>query len=127
MLEVNLIRSNDGYFWVKILKELIDKRILGENGNIETSWNRLVPRKIFVFIWRLSHYRLPIQKVFDDMGIDLHSTLCPCCNDAVETIDHCFIGCVKVKSLWEKIFAWWGLGQYNIGSTKDLIIFFFEL
>lgn len=51
------------------------------------------------------------------MGIDLHSDI------AVESIDHCFIECNKARSLWEKIFCWWGLSQFNVRSICDLISF----
>ncbi|GKD48623.1 hypothetical protein Tco_1277599 [Tanacetum coccineum] len=32
--------------------------------------------------------RLPIRVEFDRKGIDLHSVLCPMCDNACESIDH---------------------------------------
>lgn len=92
-----------------------------ETNSFETLWNKLVLRKVCVFSWRLAHGRLPVRKVLDDMGIDIHSLLCPCCNNVVESIEHCFVWCDKARVIWEKIFRWWRLGQLNVGSIRELL------
>lgn len=56
----------------KSLKDMIDDKVLGENGGfLETKWNNVVPRKVNIFVWRLSQGRLPVRVALDRMGIDL--------------------------------------------------------
>lgn len=116
--------SDDGCFSVKALKELADSRLLEKDTrNIKRLWNKLVPRNVCIFIWRLSHGRIPVRKVLDDMGIDLHSVLCPSCQNVVEYIYHCFLWCERVRDVWVKVFSWLGLGDFNVWSTRELISF----
>ena len=61
------------------------------------AWNKLIPRKINVFIWRVIHVPLPVRVALDNRGIDLDKTLCPRCNEDSETLDHCFVRCPFAK------------------------------
>nr|GEV43773.1 reverse transcriptase domain, reverse transcriptase zinc-binding domain protein [Tanacetum cinerariifolium] len=52
--------SEDGDFTVKELTAIIQDQSTNERqSNHETIWNRLVPRKINVFVWRATKGRLP--------------------------------------------------------------------
>ncbi|GJV29957.1 hypothetical protein Tco_1386405 [Tanacetum coccineum] len=64
--------------------------------------------------------RIPALIVLDNMGIDLHSVLCPCCEESSESLDHCFVTCPKVKPIWDRVFEWWGVGMQNILSVEDV-------
>lgn len=64
--------DDDGEFTVKRLKEMIDDKVLGEDGGfLETLWNKTVPRKVNIFMWRLRQEKLPVRVVLGRMGIDL--------------------------------------------------------
>ncbi|XP_071713419.1 uncharacterized protein [Rutidosis leptorrhynchoides] len=56
-----------------------------------TIFNRLLPQKISIFIWRASQNKLPVRTELDKRGIDLHSTRCPICDDDIETLRHTLI------------------------------------
>ncbi|GKD33697.1 putative RNA-directed DNA polymerase, eukaryota, reverse transcriptase zinc-binding domain protein [Tanacetum coccineum] len=89
--------ASDEVFSVKHIRELIDEKILRAVTYVEeTSWCKFVPRKVNVFIWRLKCGRIPVRSILDHIGIDLDSTLCPCCENAVETIDHIMVRCPLV-------------------------------
>ncbi|GJZ76368.1 reverse transcriptase domain, reverse transcriptase zinc-binding domain protein, partial [Tanacetum coccineum] len=80
--------ASDGVFSVKHIRELIDEKNLRSVTYVEeTSWCKFVPRKVNVFIWRLKCGRIPVRSILNHIGIDLHSKLCPCCENAVETIE----------------------------------------
>ncbi|GJX11249.1 putative heat shock protein 70 family protein [Tanacetum coccineum] len=117
------IHDDDGIFTVKRLRELIDDKILNKtNGIQETKWNKLSPRKICIFIWRLQKRRLPAFTWLDHLGIDLDSTLCPHCEDEIETVEHCFLKCSKVVEGWKKSFevVEYGTFQYWISARIRL-------
>ncbi|GJR98683.1 RNA-directed DNA polymerase, eukaryota, reverse transcriptase zinc-binding domain protein [Tanacetum coccineum] len=61
--------------------------------------------------------RLPTRYNLDIRGIDLDSTLCPVCNEAVETDQHLFLDCDIAQHLWKLIIKWWGLKDY----PKDIL------
>lgn len=113
------LMDDQGVFTVKRLKELVDEKVLGDPvATIETKWN---PRKVNIFIWQLRQDHLPVRTRLDHLGIDLDSTLCPCCLDTVETRDHCFFRCNWVEKGWEDIFKWWNLDKSNFSSIRELV------
>ncbi|GJZ53830.1 RNA-directed DNA polymerase, eukaryota, reverse transcriptase zinc-binding domain protein [Tanacetum coccineum] len=75
------------------------------------TWNRLIPRKVNICVWKASLNRLPTRPNLVLRGISLDSVLCPFCDSVEETLDHCLISCPLVSSVWCKIWAWWGLDR----------------
>lgn len=117
------VLGKEGRFSVRELRGLIDDRTLRETRNrMETVWCRVVPKKVSIFIWRLRNERIPVREVIDYMGIDIHSVLCPCCDEDIKSITHCFLKCKFIKELWHKIFLWWGVGWVNDISMEELIM-----
>ncbi|GJX49792.1 RNA-directed DNA polymerase, eukaryota, reverse transcriptase zinc-binding domain protein [Tanacetum coccineum] len=113
--------SEDGDFKVKELSRLIEDKILQvENDAQETLWNKLVPKKVNVFVWRALKGRLPVRVELDRRGIDLDSVLCACCNDSVESCTHCLVTCDLAMSVWIKIFNWWKMGTISVFTIDEL-------
>ncbi|XP_071719324.1 uncharacterized protein [Rutidosis leptorrhynchoides] len=83
---------------------------------IPTQKNYLAPKKVGIFAWRARRKRLPVFFELDKRGIDLHSVLCPLCDDEIETVDHALFSCTKVREVWDKIFNWRGVtsNQLNL-------------
>ncbi|GJV06756.1 RNA-directed DNA polymerase, eukaryota, reverse transcriptase zinc-binding domain protein, partial [Tanacetum coccineum] len=73
----------DGFF-VASVRQLVDSHILVVD-QFATRWNRCVPIKINVFMWRLLLNKLPSRVNLDRRGIDVGSILCPICQDDVES------------------------------------------
>nr|GEV56588.1 RNA-directed DNA polymerase, eukaryota, reverse transcriptase zinc-binding domain protein [Tanacetum cinerariifolium] len=84
----------DGWLWrldsnnlvsVKKLSDIIDSRLLAGHclGQKTHSWNRLVPRKVNIFVWRAVLNRLPVLTKIDARGIYIPSVLCPLCEDVL--------------------------------------------
>ncbi|GJY92130.1 glutathione S-transferase T3-like protein [Tanacetum coccineum] len=118
----NLIE--DGNFKIKDLAFMVDDICLHVgNTTQETLWNKLAPKKVNVFIWRVLHGRIPVRVELDKRGIELDSILCPCCDDSVESCDHSLVTCNVAKGVWDKIFEWWKIGPINVFSANDLFRF----
>ncbi|GJZ55103.1 RNA-directed DNA polymerase, eukaryota, reverse transcriptase zinc-binding domain protein [Tanacetum coccineum] len=99
--------SEDGVFTVKELSRLIEEKILvSNNGGRETIWNKLVSKKVNIFVWRALRGRLPVRVELDRRGVDLDSVLCPSCNNIMETCSHSLITCDLAMGVWDKIFSW---------------------
>ncbi|GJW95236.1 reverse transcriptase domain, reverse transcriptase zinc-binding domain protein [Tanacetum coccineum] len=104
----------DGVFKVKELTRLVEEKILHvESGGQETISNKLVPKKVNIFVWRALKGRLPVRVELDRRGIDLDSVLYPSCNNVVESCAHSLVTCDLAMSVWEKVFSWWKMRSVN--------------
>ncbi|GJW23045.1 RNA-directed DNA polymerase, eukaryota, reverse transcriptase zinc-binding domain protein [Tanacetum coccineum] len=65
--------------------------------------------------------RLPVMVELDKKGIDLHSLLCPACDNACESIDHGIVLCSEVMKVWSLVFGWWHLGNVNAFTAYDML------
>ena len=99
-----------------------DKILRLESGIQETLWNKLVPKKVNIFVWRALKGRIPVREELDKRGIDLDTLLCQCCDSMVESCSHCLVLCNLAMSIWEKIFKWWKVGNINAFSIGELFI-----
>ncbi|GJX85560.1 RNA-directed DNA polymerase, eukaryota, reverse transcriptase zinc-binding domain protein [Tanacetum coccineum] len=62
-----------------------EKTLRIENGGQETLWNKCVPKKVNIFVWKALKGRLPVREELDKRGIDLDSTSCSCCDSVAES------------------------------------------
>ncbi|GKA19943.1 RNA-directed DNA polymerase, eukaryota, reverse transcriptase zinc-binding domain protein [Tanacetum coccineum] len=114
------LNTNAG-FSVNCLSKLIDKHLLASSNLGGSPWNFWAPRKVNIFIWRVFNDKIPHFSNLDKHGIDVHSLLCPLCDQEVEDINHVLLSCSKVKILWFKCFDWWDLAiPSSVQSAKDL-------
>ncbi|GKD52396.1 reverse transcriptase domain, reverse transcriptase zinc-binding domain protein, partial [Tanacetum coccineum] len=92
--------DEEGEFTVKVLSRLIEEKILlSNNGDQETLWNKLVPKKVNIFVWRALRERLLVRVELDRRGIDLDSVLCPSCNNILEACADSLITCDLAMSV----------------------------
>ena len=99
---------------VSVMRKHIDSTSLFTGSN-RTRWNKLVPIKINILAWRLINDRLPTRSNLDSRGIDLHSLLCPVCDDHIESAEHLFVHCNLASNLWTSVFKWWKMD--NVPNT----------
>ncbi|GKB80764.1 reverse transcriptase domain, reverse transcriptase zinc-binding domain protein [Tanacetum coccineum] len=113
--------QEDGDFTVKGLSKMIEEKTLRiENDGQETLWNKCVPKKVNIFVWRALKGRLPVREELDKRGVDLDSILCLCCASAVDSCNHSLVICNFARSVWEKIFIWWKFGGVNAFSIGEI-------
>ncbi|GJY95555.1 RNA-directed DNA polymerase, eukaryota, reverse transcriptase zinc-binding domain protein [Tanacetum coccineum] len=65
-----------------VLGRLEVHKVAGPNA---TCWNRSIPIKVNVFLWRVMLNKLPTRVNLDRRGIDVDSLICPICHEDVET------------------------------------------
>ncbi|GJY17363.1 putative RNA-directed DNA polymerase, eukaryota, reverse transcriptase zinc-binding domain protein [Tanacetum coccineum] len=76
---------------------LIDSRTL-DTDNVATRWNRSIPIKVNMFLWRLKLNKLPSRVNLDRRGIEVDSILCPSCLEDIESLSST-VGWLKTYGL----------------------------
>ncbi|XP_071740768.1 uncharacterized protein [Rutidosis leptorrhynchoides] len=115
--------ASNGRFTVKQLSLVIDEQLLGSQfSSQETLRNNLVPKKLEIFAWRVRKKRIQVRTELDKRGIDLHSVRCLLCDDDVETVDHSIIFCSHAIEVWNRVFGWWGLGNFTNFSINEILL-----
>ncbi|GJT90952.1 RNA-directed DNA polymerase, eukaryota, reverse transcriptase zinc-binding domain protein [Tanacetum coccineum] len=97
--------AHDGVFSVAALRRRIDDHIL-PSLDIKTTWDKTLPRKVNIFMWRLKLDRLPHRLNLSSRGIEIPEISCPSCSGNVESNQHIFFGCDFAKEVWKIIRRW---------------------
>ncbi|GJY20642.1 RNA-directed DNA polymerase, eukaryota, reverse transcriptase zinc-binding domain protein, partial [Tanacetum coccineum] len=90
--------DDDGVFTVGSLRRLIDDHLLPSLG-FTTTWDKDLPRKVNIFIWRLKLDKLPHRLNLSLRGIETLEISCPSCNALVESNHHVFFKCEIAKEI----------------------------
>nr|GEU45038.1 RNA-directed DNA polymerase, eukaryota, reverse transcriptase zinc-binding domain protein [Tanacetum cinerariifolium] len=105
-------------FSVASARNHIDALTLDVSSTV-TRWNKAIPIKINVFLWRLSLNKLATRINLDRRGIDLDLTLCPLCMEDVETANNLFFSCDIASAIWNKFASWWQLDIPVCANIRD--------
>ncbi|GKC08819.1 RNA-directed DNA polymerase, eukaryota [Tanacetum coccineum] len=97
--------AKDDIFSVKEARRVIDDKILPSLAT-SISWDKILPRKVNIFMWRLMLDRLPHRLNLSSRGIDIQSISCPSCNGNVESSNHIFIECDIALEVWRLVRIW---------------------
>ncbi|GJX92052.1 RNA-directed DNA polymerase, eukaryota, reverse transcriptase zinc-binding domain protein [Tanacetum coccineum] len=84
----------NGTFTVKDARNIIDQKTLPS-----TSWDKIIPHKVNIFMWRLSLDRLPHRMNLSLRGMDIPAISCSSCNANVESANHIFFKCIIASDL----------------------------
>ncbi|XP_071719494.1 uncharacterized protein [Rutidosis leptorrhynchoides] len=104
--------DGNGVFKCCVMAELIDEKLLHNSFcDYETLRNKLVPKKLEIFVWRTVPKRIPTRVELDKKSIDLDSVRCPMCDEDLETVEHDIIFCKFDSEVWARVFNWWKLGN----------------
>ncbi|XP_071709175.1 uncharacterized protein [Rutidosis leptorrhynchoides] len=87
---------------------------------VATTWCKLVPIKVNIFIWRLKIYRLAIRDNLVARGIDIDDSGCCFCDETFEDAYHLFLHCDTSKQIWSKISLWSNLSLPSWPSMANL-------
>ncbi|GJT33969.1 RNA-directed DNA polymerase, eukaryota, reverse transcriptase zinc-binding domain protein [Tanacetum coccineum] len=87
----------NGTFTVKDARNIIDQKTLPSLPS--TSWDKIIPRKVNIFMWRLSLDRLPHRLNLSLRGMDIPAISCSSCNANVESANHIFFECIIASDL----------------------------
>lgn len=95
-------------------KVIIEGMALGEGQRnaYDTAWNRLVPLKVSVFVWRLLQNKLPTRDSLIKRGIlDVSQNSCPFGCGKEENANHIFFECLIAMVAWSEILRWLSLSS----------------
>ncbi|GKE83850.1 RNA-directed DNA polymerase, eukaryota [Tanacetum coccineum] len=118
--------SGNSSFTVKDARGKIDDVYLPDDGS-ETRWNRFVPKKVNVFIWRALRDRLPTRWNLSRRGVKIASITCPICDNGIETSYHTLWVCSLATSLWIRVFKWLDFNPPVIPNLRGLFTWIEEL
>nr|XP_043633146.1 uncharacterized protein LOC122604321 [Erigeron canadensis] len=71
-----------------------------------TKWNKLVPKKVNLFVWRLRRDALTTNINLFARGIDVNIVRCMNCVNGTELFDHVFQHCKLVKDTRSLLSQW---------------------
>ncbi|XP_071739017.1 uncharacterized protein [Rutidosis leptorrhynchoides] len=115
--------DSTGMFTTKSLTLLINSLRFGSNAlSLSIPRNKLLPQKVYIFIWRAIQKKIPVRFEIDERGIDLHFTLCPLCGLDIETTEHILGSCPKTALIWKLVLNWWAQDDSLISNLNDAII-----
>ena len=112
--------SNSRVFSVKDMRSHISNHVYTSNPQ-PYRWNNVIPIKINISSWRIIRERLPTTSNLYQRGIDLHSILCPVCDNDIETEEHLFVSCEVAKEIWSKVLTWLKIQNISITCLHDAI------
>lgn len=84
-----------------------DLMLVNGAANQHRRWNKLLLIKVSVFVWRVCKGRIHVRAELDSKGIDLHSVLCPSCDDEIK--------------IWDRVFNWWICDARQIVDIAGLL------
>ncbi|GJY81186.1 RNA-directed DNA polymerase, eukaryota, reverse transcriptase zinc-binding domain protein [Tanacetum coccineum] len=113
--------ADDGIFSVRSSRHLIDSKLLPFIFP-STSWDNILPRKVNIFLWRLTLDRLPQRLNLSSRGIDILTISCSSCNGNVESADHIFFACDLAKDVWSLVRKWCDLSSPSFASYVGLAV-----
>ncbi|GKC54112.1 reverse transcriptase domain, reverse transcriptase zinc-binding domain protein [Tanacetum coccineum] len=111
--------SHDGGFSVSNVRKHIDDCVLPNLLQCIRLYNFL-PRKVNIFMWRLSLHRLPRRFNLSSRGLDIVSIMCTVCNRHVESNIHVFFSCDTTSTVWSLFRAWSDSKILILSSYEDL-------
>ncbi|GJX17976.1 RNA-directed DNA polymerase, eukaryota [Tanacetum coccineum] len=118
--------SSNSTFTVKDARGKIDDSFLLDDG-LETRWNRFLPKKVNIFIWRTLRDRLPSRWNLSRRGIEVASITCPSCDNGIDTSYHSMWVCSLATTLWIRVFKWLDLSPPDIPNLRGLFTWLDDL
>ncbi|KAL4584362.1 hypothetical protein LXL04_008962 [Taraxacum kok-saghyz] len=110
----------NGIFSVMSARVYVDEVFLPA-VEVETRWNKYMPIKVNVFVWRALLNRIPTRKNLVDKNSDISSLFCPCCELQTEDVSHVFLHCKVARQLWHRIACWIDLPFPSVFSIDELL------
>ncbi|GJR47268.1 RNA-directed DNA polymerase, eukaryota [Tanacetum coccineum] len=115
--QVTIVQTEDSWRWscdkmdsfsVNGLRKHLDCLALPSHY-LATRWNKIVPRKVNIQVWRLIKDRLPTRFNLWFRSIDNVSLICPMCNNGLESSYHTMSECIIAIKVWNSVVKWLNL------------------
>lgn len=89
---------DSGSLTLKIYYTLLSKSAPDVAWN-KIIWNQHIPPSKALFVWRVTHGKLPIEESLWKRGVNLPS-MCSLCCKRQESLHHLYLRCDFAKSIW---------------------------
>ncbi|GJR37779.1 putative RNA-directed DNA polymerase, eukaryota, reverse transcriptase zinc-binding domain protein [Tanacetum coccineum] len=109
--------ANDDVFSVGITRRYIDDHSL-PSLEPSTTWVNILPRKVNIFMWRMTLDRLPHRLNLSTRGMEIHQISCPSCDRSVESNEHIFYECDAAKNIWRLVRMWCDINMPSFVSNN---------
>ncbi|XP_071734239.1 uncharacterized protein [Rutidosis leptorrhynchoides] len=110
--------TTDNIFSVKVARLHMDRIIL-PSSPLPMRWNKFIPKKVNIFMWRFIHDYLPLCWNLSTRGLDINTIICPVCNNGVEDHLHLFFDCSVALDVWRKVRLWTDCNMPSFNSWDD--------
>ncbi|KAJ9548105.1 hypothetical protein OSB04_020648 [Centaurea solstitialis] len=100
---------SSGTFSVRSLREAYDDLNSKRYSHLPFCWFKVIPGKVNMVVWRISHKSLPTLVNLQKKGVQLASTTCALCGEEDETEDHIFGSCNYFKKQLLDFCSWWNV------------------
>ncbi|GJZ25898.1 RNA-directed DNA polymerase, eukaryota, reverse transcriptase zinc-binding domain protein [Tanacetum coccineum] len=111
--------AKDDIFTVAETRRIIDYMLL-PSLIPPTSWYKVLPRKVNIFLWRLYLDRLPHRLNLSSYGLDIQSISCPMCNGNVESSSHILFECDIASEVWRMVRNWCDIPLPSFSSHDQM-------
>lgn len=101
------------FFSVAGIRRFIDRKSLPNNVK-DTRWNKLVPKKVNLFVWRLLNNGIPTHVNLFGRGVDVNTVRCNLCDNGFDDISHIFHRCRFMCDTRRKVNDWLKLNIPNM-------------
>lgn len=93
------------HFSVACIRRFIDHKSLPISA-LQTRWNKRVPKKINLFVWRLLSNGIPTHVNLFGRGVDINTVRCNLCANGFDDISHIFHRCSFMCVTRSKLSDW---------------------
>lgn len=107
-------------FLVAAIREVMD-RPESQDFSPKVLWINEIPKNVVYFVWRAKLGRIPSAEGLIKRGVHLNSSICGRCNSEIESVEHIFMHCKLSCEIFESIWRWCNLGQFNFHSLAELL------
>jgi len=92
---------------------------------VDDIWQKHIPSKVFVLVWRLLRNRLPTKdNLVRRQVIPITDTVCITGCGGLETSAHLFLHCDIFSSLWHHVWRWLHISSVSPGNIRQHFIQF---
>ncbi|KAK3199277.1 hypothetical protein Dsin_022692 [Dipteronia sinensis] len=97
-----------GLYIVSSYRRCVEELTEVGSSEKDSVWKGTSPPKVEIFVWQLLRVRIMVRVMLNKIGAIRNGDLsCPLCVRDVESVDHLFLQCPWVWSLWKTCMGWW--------------------
>ncbi|GAU23386.1 hypothetical protein TSUD_334340 [Trifolium subterraneum] len=97
--------------------------------NLARVWDSWATSKVIVFSWQLLQDRIPTRQNLRRRQVLVGATdsSCVVCGAVEESVDHIFVSCDRISSVWYRVSRWLGVEYVSPSSIMQVFESFFGL